>query len=447
MKTLSIKQAIAIALFLCASTAQARQWTLQQCIDYALQNNITLQQTRITRQSAHEDLLQSKAALFPSLSASTSQNVGYTPFQENGRAAVTNGYVENSVDKVYYNGSYGVNLNWTVWNGGRNKKQIKLSQLTEQQAELDSATQANSIQEQIAQLYVQILYSKEAIEVNKQSLATSEKNEARAKTMLQVGSISKSDLAELTAQRANDEYNVVAAEQTLRNYKRQLKQLLEITDDEDFDVVMPNTEGDALQAIPALQGVYDNALQTRPEIASQQLAIEQSDVNIDIAKAQRLPSVAFQAGISTNTSSLSQNAWGTQLKNNFGVNGGFTVSVPILDNRESKTAINKAQLQRESAMLELRNQQTQLYSTIENYWIQAVTNQSKYRAAKINTDSQETSYEMLSEQFQQGLKNIVELMQGKDNLLTAQQNELESKYLTLLNIEMLKFYQNGSLNK
>lgn len=446
MKTLKVSMAIA-ALLLATTAAHARQWTLQQCIDYAIANNISLQQSRITKQSAHEDYLQSKAALLPSLSASTSQNLGYTPFQENGRAAVTNGYVENSVDKVYYNGSYGVNLNWTVWNGNRNRKQVKLNELTEQQAALDSAQQANSIQEQIVQLYVQILYSKEAIEVNKASLKTSEKNEERAKVMLQVGSISKSDLAELTAQRANDEYNVVAAEQTLRNYKRQLKQLLEITDDDEFDVVVPNTDGDALQAIPALQGIYNSALETRPEIAGQRLAIDQSDVNIDIAKAQRLPTVAFQAGVSTNTSSLSSNAWGTQLKNNLGVNGGFTVSVPILDNRESKTAINKAQLQRESALLELRNQQTQLYSTIENYWIQAVTNQSKYRAAKVNTDSQETSYEMLSEQFNQGLKNIVELMQGKDNLLTAQQNELESKYLTLLNIEMLKFYQNGTLNK
>lgn len=446
MKAIRTTVALA-ALLLAAPLAHARQWTLQQCIDYALQNNITLQQTGITRQSAHEDLLQSKAALLPSLSASTSQNVGYTPFQESGRAAVTNGYVENSVDKVYYNGSYGINLNWTVWNGGRNRKQVKLYELNEQQAELDSATQANSIQEQIVQLYVQILYSKEAIEVNKASLATAQKNEERAKTMLHVGSISKSDLAELTAQRANDEYNVVAAEQTLRNYKRQLKQLLELTDDEEFDVVASGASGDALQDIPALQGVYNNALDHRPEIAGQRLVIEQSDMSIDIAKAQRLPTVSFNAGVSTNTTSLSDNAWGTQLKSNLGVSGGFTVSVPILDNRESKTAINKAQLQRQSAMLELKNQQVQLYSTIENYWIQAVTNQSKYRAAKVNTESQETSYEMLSEQFQQGLKNIVELMQGKNNLLTAQQNELESKYLTLLNIEMLKFYQDGTLNK
>ena len=96
-------------------------------------------------------------------------------------------------------------------------------------------------------------------------------------------------------------------------------------------------------------------------------------------------------------------------------------------------------------MLDLKDKQTTLYSTIENYWLQATTNQSKFKAAKIATESQQTSYELLSEQFRLGLKNIVELMNGKDNLLQAQQNELQSKYLAILNIDMLKFYQNGEL--
>ncbi|MBQ7421449.1 MAG: TolC family protein, partial [Prevotella sp.] len=324
--------------------------------------------------------------------------------------------------------------------------QIKLNELAEQQAELDSAITANSIQEQIAQLYIQILYSAEAINVNKQSLETSQKNEERGKVMVEVGKMSRADLAQLTAQRAQDEYNIVASESNLRNYKRQLKQILEITDDEEFDVYIPESvEGDALQEIPGLLKVYDAALETRPEILNQKLVIEQSDVGMAIAKAQKLPTVGVNAGAGTNTTTMSNTAWGSQLKTNLNFSAGFTVSVPILDNRQTVTAVNKAQLAKQNSLLELKNQQTQLYSTIENYWIQAVTNQSKYRAALINTQSQQTSYEMLSEQFRLGLKNIIELMNGKTSLLTAQQNELESKYLTLLNIQMLKFYEGGSL--
>lgn len=424
----------------------AKKWTLDECVAYALANNISIQKTKINRLSAHEDVLQAKADLWPSLNAQTSQSVIWQPFPETGRYTVANGTVETSVDKVYYNGSYGLNLNWTVWNGNRNRNQIKADKLTEEQAVLDSAMTANSIQEQIVQLYVQILYSAEAIDVNKQSLLTSQKNEERGKAMVEVGKMSRADLAQLSAQRAQDEYNIVAAESTLRNYKRQLKQLLEITDDEEFDVDIPTeVKGDALQDVPGLSAVYEGALTHRPEIQSQQLAIEQSDINIAIAKAQGLPTVGITSGIGSNTTSMSDNGWGKQMKNNLNMSAGVTVSVPILDNRQRLTAVNKARLAKESSMLELRNQQTQLYSTIESYWIQAVTNQSKYRAALVNTESQEASYEMLSEQFRLGLKNIVELMNGKTNLLTAQQNELESKYLTLYNIKMLQFYKNGEL--
>ena len=133
------------------------------------------------------------------------------------------------------------------------------------------------------------------------------------------------------------------------------------------------------------------------------------------------------------------------MKNNFNIGGGFTLSIPILDRRQTKTAVNKAMLQKESYMLDLRDRQTTLYSTIENYWLQAITNQNMFKAAKTSTESAQTSYDLLSEQFRLGLKNIVELMTGRDNLLQAQQNELQSKYLTILNINMLNFYKNGEL--
>lgn len=427
--------------------ALARKWTLRECIDYALQNNITLQKSSLTRLSAEQDIMQSQAALLPSLSATTNQNVSYRPWPETGRATVQNGYVEQSVDKVYYNGSYGVNSNWTVWNGNRNRNTIKLNKLTEEQAQADSAVTANNIQEQIAQLYVQILYSAEAINVHKKSLETSKQNELRGQAFVEVGKMSRADLAQLTSQRAQDEYGIVEAESSLRNFKRQLKQVLQITDDEEFDVVVPNTTDEmALQLIPTLQSVYEAALEQRPEIKQAKLGIESSNLSIKMAKAQRLPTVGVSASATTTTSSMSSNAWGSQLKNNFNLGAGVNVSIPIFDNRAAKTAINKAMIQRERYQLELKDKQTSLYSSIENYWLQAVNNQEKFKAAKIATQSAQTSYEMLSGKFEQKLINIVELMQGRDALLKAQQNELQSKYLAILNIDMLNFYKSGELN-
>jgi len=149
--------------------------------------------------------------------------------------------------------------------------------------------------------------------------------------------------------------------------------------------------------------------------------------------------------VGTNTTSMSSNACGRQLKNNFGVNGGFSVSVPIFDNRQTKTAVNKAILSKQGYQLDLMDKQTELYSTIENYWLQATNNQAQFKSAKISTESAQISYELLSEQFRQNLKNIIELMNGKDALVKAQQAELQAKYLSILNIDMLKFYQNGTI--
>ena len=431
-----------------AHPALARQWTLRECIDYALKNNITLQKSSLTRRSAQEDILQSQVALLPNLTVSTNQNVSYQPWSEMGRATVQNGIVEQSVEKVFYNGSYAINSNWTVWNGNRNRNTIKLDKLSVEQVQADSAITANNIQEQIAQLYVQILYSAEAIKVNKKSLETSKQNEQRGIAFVEVGKMSRADLAQLTSQRAQDEYLVIESESNLRNYKRQLKQLLQITNEEEFDIVVPTTTDEMVtQLIPTLQSVYEAALEQRPEIKRAKLGIESSNLSIKMAKAQRLPTIGVNAGATTTTTSMSDNSWGTQLKNNFNLGAGVNVSIPIFDNRSAKTAINKALIQRENYMLDLKDKQTALYSTIENYWLQAVNNQEKYKAAKIATQSAETSYEMLSGKFEQKLINIVELMQGRDALLKAQQNELQSKYLTLLNIDMLHFYMTGELKE
>ncbi len=424
--------------------AEAKEWSLQDCINYALQNNISLQKTQIQKLSANEDYLQSKAALLPSLTASTSQNVNYTPWVSSGISG--DGYSKASIDKVYYNGSYSLMGNYTIWNGNKKQNQVKLNKLVTEAAQLDSATQAAKLQEQIAQLYVQILYSTEAIKVNQESYNSSLENEERGKEMVNVGKMSKADLAQLTAQRAQDQYNIVQAENNVKNYKRQLKQLLQITSEEAFDVTIPNTtDAMALADIPALQGVYTAALDNRPELKTYQNQLEQNELNVKIAKAGKMPTITANAGVSTSTTSMNSKGWANQIKTNFNVGGGIGVSIPLFDNRQTKTTVNKACLKQQEILLDIKNEETTLYSTIENYWLQANTNQSQFKAAKVSTESAQTSYDLLSEQFKLGLKNIVELRTGKDALLKAKQNELQSKYLTILNIDMLKFYRDGKV--
>ena len=423
-----------------------KQWTLQDCIDYAMENNITLKMSQLKKQSATEDLKGAKAALLPTVSASTNQSLGYQPWKDTGMAYVTNGTVNTKVDKTSYNGSYSLSGQWTVWNGGRNTNTIKLDRLAEQEAELSSRETANSIQERIAQIFSQILYLDESVKVNEQMLETSKKNEERGQEMLNVGKMSKADLAQLSAQRANDEYSIVEAKTQLMNYKLQMKQLLEITDETEFDVAVPEIGDEMiLAAIPALQTVYEEALLSRPEIERSQLAVKGSEVSVSIAKAGWMPNVSVTGGVTTSTNSLSGTGWGSQFKSNVNTQLGLGVSMPIYDGRSTKTAVNKAKIQQLQARLDLQDLQKTLYSDIQGYWINAVNNQEKYKAAKSSVESAQQSYDLLSEQFRLGLKNIVELLAGKDNLLNAQQNQLQSKYLTLYNQQMLAFYQGGEI--
>lgn len=431
-----------------ASLSAQKKWSLQDCIDYAMENNITLKKSKLQKQSATEDLKGAKAALLPTVSASTNQSVGYQPWKDSGIATVTNGTVNTKVDKTSYNGSYSLSGQWTVWNGGRNTNTIKLDQIAEQQAELSAQETANSIQERIAQIFTQILYLDENVKVNEQTLETSLKNEERGREMVNVGKMSKADLAQLSAQRANDEYSIVEVRSQLENYKLQLKQLLEITDETPFDVAVPEIcDEQILAEIPGLQTVYEQALLTRPEIERSQLAIKSSDVSLSLAKTGWMPNVSVNGGLSTSTNSLSNMGWGSQFKSNVNSSLGLGVSMPIYDGRSTKTSVNKAKIQQLQAQLDLQDQQKTLYSDIQQFWLNAWTNQQKYQAAKSSVESAQQSYDLLSEQFRLGLKNIVELMSGKDKLLSSQQNQLQSKYQTLYNQQMLQFYAKGEMNQ
>lgn len=435
-----------IMVSICVKSQTQRQWTLKDCIQYALDNSIALKKSKLAKQSATEDLKQAKADLLPSISASTNQSVGYRPWTDAGVSTVTNGTVATSVKKSYYNGSYGLNFNWTVWNGNQNRNNVKLNRIAEEQAGLEWETTSNSIQEEITKLYIQMLYLKETISVAEQSYEASVKNEERGKELLEIGKMSKADMAQLTAQRSSDKYTLVNAKSTLSDYKSQLKQLLELTGNEDFDIYFPTkSDESALVEIPQIQTVYEAALAYRPEIKSSILAIESSNTSLAIAKAGYLPSISITGGGGTSSTSMNSKNLGKQIKTNFDASVGATISIPISDNRKTKTAINKAKIHQEESKLDLEDKKKQIYYTIDSYWLDATTNQQKFIAAIDNVKSEEASYELLSEQFRLGMKNIIELMNGKTNLMTAQQNKLQSKYMTILNILLLNFYKGNSI--
>lgn len=432
---------------LCAAGQDSTKWSLQQCIDYAIEHNIQLKQNEIAEQQGAADLAQKRAELFPSLSFSTTQSISYRPLQESASNIVTNGIANNSTNKFTENGNYGLNASWTVWDGGANYKNVKAQKLQNQISALTTQTTANSIQEQITQLYIQILYSKDALEVNRSMAETAQSQHERGKEMFEQGQISKADLTQLESQAASAEYDCVATQTQIANYTRQLKELLEITDGRKFDIQGIRTADDVgTQIIPNVGEVYQAALNSRPEIQSGRLNVDAAELDIDIAKAGYYPSISITAGIGDSHYSGSRESAGEQMKQNLNASAGVTLSIPIFDNKRNKTNLKKAKLTKMDSELQLQDQQKQLYSTIEEYWLNAYNNQQQYVASLAQLKSAQSSYELLDEQFKNGLKNIVELMNGRDELMSAQQNKLQSQYNTLLHIQLLKFYKGESIN-
>ncbi|WP_347146332.1 TolC family protein [Parabacteroides goldsteinii] len=423
-----------------------KQWTLRNCIDYALEHNITIRRNRINVESTQEDVKTAKADFLPSLSGNISQRIVNRPNSASG-TIISGDNITTSESKTSYNGSYGIDANWTVYNGNKRVNTLKQQQLNSRVAELTVDESENSIEENITQLYVQILYSAEAVKVNESTLEVSRKEFERGQELFNAGSIASSDLAQLEAQVSNDNYQLVTSQTTLQNYKLQLKQLLELDGDFEMDLFLPPLDDSSvLIPLPTKDDVYQTALNLRPEIESSKLNIEASDMNIKIARAGYIPSLSLSAGIGTTNANGNDFSFSEQVKQNWNNSIGLTLSIPIFDKRQTKSAVNKAKLQRQTSELDLMDNQKTLYKTIESLWLSANSAQQQYVAATQKLKSTQASYALVSEQFNLGMKNTVELLTEKNNLLSAQQETLQAKYTAILNAGLLRFYQGEEID-
>lgn len=445
-KKLTLLLATALSSTFCMAQNTAEQWSLQQCIDYALQHNVQLLKNAAQERSKAIDVTEAKAGKLPTLNASLVQGVAYRPFQENGGNFVNGGIATSAADKTTQSGSYGVNAQWVVWNGGKTKMNVTNAQISQQLAAFDTQTSANKIKEQIAQLYVQVQYMQEAEKVNRTLLGQDSILCERGREMVRVGNMAKADLAQLEAQVSQGRYEVVNIQTQIADAKMQLRQLIELPATEPFELQPTDVaEAEVLTVIPSKDNIYSQALSTRPEIKSSELSIEQSRLATKIAKSAYYPTVSLTGSLGDSHMTGSQQKYFSQMKNNFSTQLGVSVSIPIFDNRKTKSAVERARIDETTAQLNLQDSQKQLWQTVETYWLNATNSQAKYVAAKANVESLETSYGLMTEQFNVGLKNIAELLNSRSNLLSAQQQMLQDKYTALLNRNLLDFYAGKEL--
>ena len=413
------------------ATAQeaSKTWTLQECLDYAYQNNIQVRQSRNNQLSGIEDTKQAKAALFPSLVASTTQSYTNYPSSE-----VT--------DNNSYTGTYGITAGMTIFEGGKLRTEVKRQKVQNQMDALSVEESVNDIRIAIVQAYMQCLYAADAVRINRSTAEASKAQRDRAEEMLRAGSISRVDFAQLQSQYSSDEYQVVVASSTLDNYKLQLKQLLELDIMEEMNPAVPGVkEENVLKALPSKDEVYATALKVMPQIRRGELGIEAAKLEEKSARAGFFPSISLSASVGTGHMSNNDFESGSQIWNRFNENVGLTLNIPIFSNRKNRTAVNKAKIALNDSYLEWTSLQKELLRNVESAYLDAVSAQAQYLSAREKEKYARESYELTSEQFRVGVKNTVELITAQNEYSAAQQQVLQAKYLTLLSIERLNIYQ------
>lgn len=412
-----------------AAQEAPKTWTLQECLDYAYENNIQVRQSRNIHLSGIEDTKQAKAALFLSLTASTTQNYTNYPSSE-------------VADNNSYTGTYGITAGMTIFEGGKLRTAVKRQKVQNQMDALSVEESVNDIRIAIVQAYMQCLYAADAVRINRSTAEASKAQRDRAEEMLRAGSISRVDFAQLQSQYSSDEYQVVVAGSTLDNYKLQLKQLLELDIMEEMNPAVPGVkEENVLKALPPKNEVYETALKVMPQIRRGELGIEAAKLEEKSARAGFFPSISLSASVGTGHMSNNDFESGSQIWNRFNENVGLTLNIPIFSNRKNRTAVNKAKIALNDSYLEWTSLQKELLRNVESAYLDAVSAQAQYLSAREKEKYARESYELTSEQFRVGVKNTVELITAQNEYSAAQQQVLQAKYLTLLSIELLNIYQ------
>lgn len=412
------------------STANAETWTYGDCVEYARSHNITLQKSRLSETTAGIDLEESKAAWQPSLDFGITQGFNTLPLA--------------SGDKAGYTSNYGLNAGWTVWNGGARENTIKRNGLNVRMAKLATESQFRTLETDLLQVYLNILYAGESISICQDAVALSHEQAERSRQLMEAGRASRVDYAQLKSQYEQDKYALVNAQSTYQSRILELKKLLELGIDSEIEPCRLNYNDSILLAsLPDMDESYRLAIEQDPQLQRLGLAKEATEYDVKIAKAGKQPQISLSGNVGTGYNT--PGAFGSGLKNSLGANIGLSFNLPIADNKKTKSAIARARQQQLDADLDIDQRANDLSQEVENWYITTRTSQSRYRAALQQLDAARQSNELTNAQFELGLVNPVELMTAHNTLLESQFTLLQAKYMTLMGLKMIEYYRTSGI--
>lgn len=435
-QTTTILMCLMLLLTSLAANAQNEAWTLEDCVSYALSKNVDVRKSQNSTKSSELNVEQFKANQLPSLTGSASTNYSWA------KEALTES--DNFGDRERSNTtSFGLNSGVTVFNGFKLRNQIKQSKLELLSSEYYSETIQESLELNILDAYLQILYAQEELN-NAQEQITSTKEElALAEERLNVGIISQSDYLQIKSELASEKLTLANAKSTLSIAKLDLMQLMDYPVNQNFEIELPDVASMLNEEKnPIANDIYAEAIKFKPQIKNASLTLESVKLDEEIAKAGLMPTLSFSAGLSSGwNDNISGYTKSNQLKNQFTPSVGLSLSVPIFQNKEARINIQQAQLSISDAELDQINTQNELRKNIEQACLDVMTAQSRYGASQEQYDSSKESYEVATEKYKEGLLNSVDFLSVKTDMITSESAFTQARYNLVFSNKILDFYK------
>lgn len=434
---------IAAALALAVSAgaqAQERVWTLPQCIDYALENNLSIKQNDISVEQKEISLNTAENSRLPGVSGSAGQNFSF------GRGLTADNTYANTNTT---NTSFSVGADVPVFNGFRLKHNIELSKLDLAAATADLEKARDDIRVAVAQAYVQILYNMEILDVARSQVEIDSLQVVRLAEMASNGKASRAEVSAQEASLAQSRLSATQASNNLSLAILDLTQLLELPSPEGFRIARPSVEGLETAILMDPEAIYAEAVQVKPSIKAEEIRLNYASKNIDLARSSYLPSVSLSGGLGTNyytSSGFPAAGFGSQLKNNFSQYVGLNLNIPIFSRFSTRNQVRGAKLSFDSQEIMLENTKKSLYKEIQQAYYNAVGSQAKYRSSVVAAASAADAFELAQARYENGKSGITEFNEAKARYMSAESDLVQARYEYLYQSKILDFYRGRALS-
>lgn len=409
-----------------------QQYTLQECINIALENNRNIKQQDLNKQQKEIAYNQARMNLLPNLNASAGQSFIF------GRSI--------GFDNVYQNtnssqSSFSINSNITLFDGLKMKYNIDARKTEVYISEADLEKIQDDIVMSVSTAFLQVLMNKELLQIANDQIELTQINIVRLNELVNSGKIARGELYELEAQQAKEEFNQIQADNNLKLSLLDLAQIMELEEFDNFDVFVPDdimVDEDILVS-PSI--IYESALVARPEIRGAQYRVESSEKEILIAKSAYYPSLSFGASMGSgyyNMNGRDNAAFGTQLKNNRSTSLGFSLNIPIFNKFQIRNSVKNAQIALEYNRIEVDKTKIALRKKIEQAYYNAIGAESRWEAARKSEVASQEAYRFAEQKYENGRGTPYELSQAKSNLAKVLSDQAQAKYEYVFRLKILE---------